>query len=303
MFDAGDPTFIVEAWSSEEVVLPHSRRVLEVPEADAEVSHAWLQLDGRRCSVWLLNASESDKDPRRLDARRRLRIHLLRLHAERECLRLTLNRINDDSLPLTDPKRLDAVQYYLTEVVRSVEKQDRFGIAQTPLLDAARHAYGLALGGHAASLLGQRKKVAALVQAYIERENSKSTITYVVEGDLVSITLGNVTVTGDFNVVTATNITNSFNKAAQAPVDAQLKERLQALALEIANLAKALPAEEAEKVSTDLGVLTTEVTSKKPRKAWYELSAAGLLEAAKTVAAMTGPVTTAVKAVLALVVG
>ncbi len=61
--------------------------------------------------------------------------------------------------------------------------------------------------------------------------------------------------------------------------------------------------DEAEKVSRDLHTLASEATSKAPRKAWYELSGQGLIEAAKTVAAMAGPVTTAVKAVLSLLAG
>jgi hypothetical protein len=81
-----------------------------------------------------------------------------------------------------------------------------------------------------------------------------------------------------------------------------MKEALKELTAKVAELAKQLPPDKAEPVSKDLLALTSEAVSKEPRKAWYELSANGLLEAAKTVAEMTGPVTTAVKAVLALLV-
>ena len=116
------------------------------------------------------------------------------------------------------------------------------------------------------------------------------------------IQMGNVTVAGDFNFVTAQNIQNSFNKAANADVSEPLKEALKDLTTKTAELAKQLPPDKAEAVSKDLAALTTEAVSKEPRKPWYELSANGLLEAAKTVAAMTGPITTAVKAVVSLLI-
>src|SRR5262249_8048245 len=114
-----------------------------------------------------------------------------------------------------------------------------------------------------------------------------------------TIQIGNVSVTGDFSVVTAKNIQESFNKTSQSTVDAELREKLCALTVEVGKLAAKLPKDEADRVSQDLQTLTAEATSKAPRKKWYDLSAEGLLEAAKTVADMAAPVTTAVRAVLA----
>ena len=116
-----------------------------------------------------------------------------------------------------------------------------------------------------------------------------------------SINMGNVSVGGDFNAITAENITNSFNKAAASEANADMKEALKNLALQVAELAKALPQEKAESVSRDLNTFTGEAVSKQPRQQWYELSANGLLEAAKSVTSLAAPVTTAVKAVLALI--
>jgi len=147
-----------------------------------------------------------------------------------------------------------------------------------------------------------RRQVSAKVEGYIRRAQNTATVINNIQGNVMNtnIQLGNVNVTGDFNLVTATNIQNSFNKAANAEVTVELKEKLKAAAVEVANLAKKLPPEDAEKVSKDLETLTSEAVSKNPRKEWYELSAKGIVEAAKTVAEMAAPVTAAVKAVLAL---
>jgi hypothetical protein len=75
---------------------------------------------------------------------------------------------------------------------------------------------------------------------------------------------------------------------------------LKDLTAKVAELAKQLPQDKAEVASKDLAALTSEAVSKEPRKPWYELSASGLVEAAKAVAEMAAPITTAVAAVLAL---
>jgi hypothetical protein len=299
-FCSGIPVLIVEHRHSHPVMLaPHTRHVLDVAEADAALSHAWLQLGKQRCSAWFAAIGEGDPD-----WARRLRIHLARLHAERECLKLALVHIkDDDKLDLAkNPARSDAVQQYLNDALRAIQKPERFGLTQSAMLDAARQALGIAFEGQATSLQFMRRQVAVKVEGYIRRAQNTATVINNIQGNVMNtnIQLGNVSVTGDFNLVTATNIQNSFNKAANAGVDAELKEKLKAVAVEVANLAKKLPPEDAEKVSKDLETLTSEAVSKKPRKEWYELSAKGIVEAAKTVAELAAPVTTAVKAVLAL---
>jgi hypothetical protein len=73
-----------------------------------------------------------------------------------------------------------------------------------------------------------------------------------------------------------------------------------ALSTEVANLAKELPDAKAEAVANDLSTLTSEALASAPRRKIYEVSAEGLMEAAKTVAGMAEPITRAVKVVLAL---
>lgn len=301
-FSSGSPAILVESDPSRPLELPpHSRRVLEPAATGAAVAHCWLQFAAQRCSAWFVEAHTTDDD-----TIRRLRIHLLRLHAERECLRQVLSRVNDGSLDLAgDTARSDAVQQYLNDTLQVIERPKRFGQQQGQLLDAAREALGVAFEGQNASFQKMRRQIAVKVDGYIRRAQRTTAVTNVILGDQMntSIQLGNVTVTGgDFNLVTAKSIQGSFNKAANADVSAELKEKLQALTVEVAKLAKELPAEEAEKAARDLEALTDEVTSKNPRKKWYELSAEGLIDAAKAVGEIAAPVVTAVKAVLALLV-
>ena len=70
--------------------------------------------------------------------------------------------------------------------------------------------------------------------------------------------------------------------------------------MQVAELVKQLPPDMKESAARDLETLTAEATTKAPRKAWYELSAQGLVDAAQSVAAMAGPIVTVVGTVLGL---
>lgn len=300
-FCCGSPAILLEYPGDLWLHAPfHTREVLS-SSGGVSVRYAWLQLYGPPCGVWFIATDEvTDRD-----YLRRLRIHLLRLHAERECLGLVLKHLLREDFELaTVPSRLDAIQAYLNSAIRVIDKSEQHGFPKSAILDVAFDAVGLAFEGQEAALDLMRRQVAAKIKGYLRRNHSRANTVNFIQGDQVNaeIKLGSVTVGGDFNLVTAKNIENSFNKAASANVRNDLKESLKSLAVEVSKLAKQLPPEAAEAVSKDLEALTTEAIAKKPRKEWYELSAKGLLEAAKTVAEMAGPVTTAVKAVLALLV-
>ena len=61
-----------------------------------------------------------------------------------------------------------------------------------------------------------------------------------------------------------------------------------------------VPPDIQEKAAKHLDVLTKEATATKPDPDYFNVSANGLIEAAKTVAEMAATIATAVKAVLAL---
>ena len=67
-------------------------------------------------------------------------------------------------------------------------------------------------------------------------------------------------------------------------MDPELKKKLQELAEQVAEMVKEAPEETAERAARDLEALTAEAISKEPRRKWYELSAEGLMDAAKTAA-------------------
>lgn len=114
-----------------------------------------------------------------------------------------------------------------------------------------------------------------------------------------SITIGDgATVHG--NTIAGSTIQNSFNTIAESAAEPTLKAELERLCQQVEQMLAELPQEKGEEVAQDLDSLVKEATKETPRKKWYELSAEGLLEAAKTCAGMAAPVTTTVKSILAL---
>lgn len=100
----------------------------------------------------------------------------------------------------------------------------------------------------------------------------------------VKVTLGDGTVFhGDFAV--AEVIKNSFNRAESTESGETLKGLLKDLTGSVAKLTEAVSAELAKEAADDLEMFVKEAARATPRKKWYELSAAGLLDAAKGVGA------------------
>jgi hypothetical protein len=298
----GTPALIVEVeepyWLP--TMLPHTRHVLDVAEAGASIFHTWLDFDDQPCSAWILAMGEGDPD-----AVRRLRVCLTRMHAERECLNLVLAHIGTGpgyKLKLRDNlDQLDAVQCYLENALPSILKTMRFGINQAPLFEVAHDAFGIALEGQETKLEHMGWQLAEKVKTYIRRVEDKAKVSTNIYGDNVEtkIQMDNVSVTGDITIVTAKNIQNSFNRVQGSKVNTDLKEKLKTLTVEVAKLAKELPPDDAETVTRDLDTLTSEAVSAKPRRKCYEVSAEGILEAAKFVGTMTETVAKAVKDVVA----
>lgn len=297
-FTASAPTLIVE--HTESMQLPrHTRHILDVDGGGAALAHCWIRLGTRRVSTWFIINQHADSA-----AVRNLRIHLSRLHSEREGLRCVISQLNSRKLsPERDLPASDTLQRYFRNTLHVLQRPERFGHNQSLMLNAAQDAFRTALEGETASLEWMRRQVAEQLQGYIDRNRHVSTIiNNNINGNYMATTIqmGNVSVTGDFNVVTAEHIRNSFNKAASTDACDELKEQLRELAVQVADLAKRLPPDQAELLSKDLETLTSEATSKSPRPRWLELSSEGLLEAAKTAGEMAVPIATAVKAVLAL---
>ena len=131
----------------------------------------------------------------------------------------------------------------------------------------------------------------------------KEGITFIVQGDYVK---GNKTMNDDNSINIGGNanssqvgqmLTNCTNMVQQqAP--GERKDLLEALQKQVAQIIAALPEDKKDKaaeVAENLEVVFKEVTSASPRRKWYSLGAAGLLEAASYVKDFGGNITEVLK--------
>jgi regulator of replication initiation timing len=304
MVTAGRPLVLCEYREGDLIDLPpHSINVIAYDFQHLDLAYCRVQLRNVQVGAWLLRTG-AKVDP---DELRRLRLNLFRVHQETESIRLLLRQVIRGNLQF-EGESSDRLQEFLSRVIRVLESKSRFGITQAPLLDAAREVSGLVEPGQRTLLLESITRIRSTVRNKIERQlqsGAPSQIVNVIDHvetlTMTKVVLGNnATINGPFNVVTADTIQNSFNSIAKSDASDELKQRLQELTVQVTELAKHLPSEQAENVARDLEAFAKEATAAAPRKKWYELSASGLVEAAKAVAGMAGPVTSAVKAVIAL---
>jgi hypothetical protein len=315
---AGEPLLIVESrlgrFSLPDSLPPHSRRCQPLEGSDLELAHCRVEEEGRPVGVWILVPGRRT-DP---DTLRRIRVHLGRLHVERQALESVLASLGSRLKITPGTSSSDRIQEFLSKSVSLLERSSRFGFEQQKLLQAAKHWTHATRPGHSATLDAElaraRRNVELKVQRFTRTLEGAQVVNFF--GDDASVRMriqkaenltmkkihfgGDVSVTGDFNAVTADTIQNSFNKATGSDAAPELKAKLEELAEQVATMAKALPEDAAEQAARDLEVLTQEATSKKPREAWYKLSAEGLVEAAKTVGEVAKPIISTVTAILAL---
>ncbi|HUC86270.1 MAG TPA: hypothetical protein VL970_13820, partial [Candidatus Acidoferrales bacterium] len=121
------------------------------------------------------------------------------------------------------------------------------------------------------------------------------------EGFIVSggnVQIGNAAI--GRNARLSVTLQESLAKVEAVKDQPDLQQALKDLCAQVAELTKRLPPERQDTVARDLNTFVTETTSAQPRKAWYDISGAGLIEAAKAVVEFAGPVAKSVKLVMGL---
>lgn len=329
----GEPVILIECRHSDEPP-PYSREVMD--DRGVKLHYSRIERKGQRLGLWLLRVPSPDEaeteagasvwDPglssMTFDLERRLRLHLLRLHAEREVLRQVLRLV---TLRKFEVGRGIAASERLQEYFRAAANlllgEKRRGIRQSDILDSVREFTELVDEGERDTLLASlqsiRGNILRSVRRLSEPKAHSAAATQVTnfgtlavihrqEGELVMAKKEhNPTVHGDYvgghKTVGDGNIVESYNRnAADGGAVEEVRKKVAELSGLVEGLITRLPAEKAAEVRQDLGVFTGEAVKTAPRRNYLELSSKGLIEAAQTVGEMAGPVVEAVKAILTL---
>ena len=301
---------LVEHQRGELAALPEGIRPVVALRRDHRIglAHVRLQAHGRRFSGWFLELGpRSDRD-----AQRRLRLHLLRIHAERQTLRGVLRAVATGALEVQPgTEGTEALQRYLADALALLQRPQAYGLDPSQVFGQASLYDDLVEPGQRTTLLAHLDRVRASVRARVReaarRSRPSSAGVYVLHSG--ELTMNTFTIKlGDHNVlhgdlVVAQRIQDSFNQIADSEADSELKTQLQALAREVAEMSTRLPAPEARQAARDLDTLSQEALSPAPRKPWLQLAGEGLTSAAHRVGAAAGGVVKLTRIVLSLLGG
>jgi hypothetical protein len=309
----GRPLVMVEYPKPEVTDLPpNMKRVKAVQDADVDLHHMALWRHGRLITVWFLGIPDWTE----IDDLRRLRIHLFRLHAERECLALVLRNIVLNRIQIKrSTDETERLQKYLNQVFNTFFASKRYGLDQSDILKVAYQFDDLISSGERPAL----QERLAEIRGNITRKVAEGTTPLPQADDprLIaiidkaffgkgveymdkSINIRKVggSITGNIGIDSPIN--NSFNRIQNSAVDDDLKNKLAQLTAGVAELCKQLPEEQAKAAARDLQTFTEEATAEAPRRSILEVIGNSLSKTAETVQQVGGPVISLVSAIVAL---
>ena len=315
--NAGEPVLLFEYEYSPDIKLPKYCKMLPVDIPGINIGFQRICISTRKLNVWYLSI---DRSVATISDARSIRLHLLRFHAEVQCLKVVLRMIAYNKIPISrgNPSS-DLLQEYLLDASRLISKSKRYGVSQSPILQSIRESFDFVSAGERASLLQVlvdiRKNVFNAVANVTKVTKNSEKVIYVLGNaqfnEAVEIKKEGDTMT-NFNIkfgdhstfhrdfVVANSIQGSFNLIQEAKISDELKQSLEDLAKQVTEVSKNIPNEKAQQMADDLSTFTKEVTKKVPRKAWYDLSAKGMIEAAKAIEGTSGRIVNIVKKILEL---
>lgn len=302
----------IATYAPDEVAsIPRGAKEVKFDEEGHRAHHLLVARHGVTVPVWLISEYEVEDQ----DQLRRLRLHLARLHAEREVFKWTLSCASQGKLagPNSGPA-WDRLQGYLNDTDRLLTRGSIFGFA-TPDLRTALGLEDLVNPGERESLLGQLRGMRGNVFRKVEAIPSQKTPPQIVFiqkqiavneqiGDIHmddnSISIGDVS--GEIHGVIGNEnyIANSFQRIEGSEASGDVKTTLKELVQAVEELKPKLGDQEREAATRDLGGLVNEATAPKPRRGILESLGDGLVQTAKSVGEVGLPVLKLVTQLVAL---
>lgn len=302
---AGNPLVFMELESSQATIPKWAKVVFS--DDHLALYHLPLIINNLKINVWIVKKYLINKD-----AFRRLRLAVLRTHAELECLKQVLRVISQGKIINPQAEKIpDGLQNYLNNSITNLQKPKRYGIDQEEIIAVYRNFEEFVDLNERETLLDRLQSIRNNFFKNLEKFTTPQEITqqtFYITGEMVQVGGNNMTkinsTIGDGNtfhgdLAVAEVIKDSFNKTASAKGgNDELFAKLNELTELVAKLCEQLPPNESQTAARDLKTLVDESTSPAPRQEWYKLSAEGLIKAAKTCAALAGPIAETVKQIL-----
>lgn len=324
---AGNPMILMEYDKSEIVKLPHMvKHIASLEQFGISLAHTIIynSRNKTKIRVWLIGKDKNSEK----EAVRNLRLNLLRLNAEQECLKQVLRSIQYEKIIIKPhSEATDRLQNYINNAIRSIRQNERYGIPNSEIIEVSNSYENIINGNERTFLLTQlesiRKNIYRKVKLYTEPtqkpssriivSNSNGGSNIYIEGTIqeggIVMTNTNVTI-GDNNTFTGNNNIGSVligssntitNMEPKSKDEELLKQKLAELNELVTELCKNLSAEEGEQAAKDMAGIVQEATSSKPRKSYLELFTGGILAASKYCSSLIEPIAKAVDNLMGLI--
>ncbi|MGO9180937.1 MAG: hypothetical protein ACLQBX_18770 [Candidatus Limnocylindrales bacterium] len=302
---SGRPMVVVEFGKDELRKLPRRAIVIEAairgPGVFAYYEHPTSQ---GTIPVWFVARGDAP-----YPALRSLRLCLLRLHAERECLDLVLAHIAARRLDyIAGSEGADARDRYLDDATQILEKRWSRGIHQSELVTAMNAVERVERPFATQALLdeieGIRRQVRVKVERYVQ-ERAAPRVTVEKGGIYMAGDAGIVAPGGNFygttvGKVIADQINSSFNTLASSTASSDVKEAVSTLKARVDELIPKLPGEgEKKQAARMFENLTREAATADPVESVVRGAGEAIAGFGSKVAELAGPIAAAVNGVLA----
>ncbi|MER6254674.1 hypothetical protein ABT224_25290 [Streptomyces sp. NPDC001584] len=310
----GRPLLLVD-YSPEEAERPPDAMAVNLgQDIGVRLAHCRISFRGTLVGVWLIERTSASPDK---DALRRLRVHLLRLHTEYECVRLVLRFLTRQA---EEGRNTEAVARFLNRGLDLLSSPRKYGFDQDPILAAAYEAEQLVTADEWRTVVHMLSEKRAHELARIDNATGGwarldgGTATgaqpvYIADRIVVAGRGGTVNefhtrAGGDIHGVIGSGnvLTSSFNSIDSSHLPDEAKALLKQLTEAVALTASKLPAAEAEQVSRDLSAFQDEAMSGTPRRNVLQVFGDSLQKAAGFVGDVGAPIANLVTAVIGLIV-
>lgn len=153
-------------------------RMVIALENELVVRHCWIRHRGQTISTWFFE----EQDNARQEFIRRIRVHLLRVHAERECLKSIFRLIVQGRVLVPNGKEEgNLLQDYLRQSLSFLSKTRSYGIWKSGILETFQEFEDIVSPGERKTLLNELARIRGNIRRQVEqftapRERARSAV-------------------------------------------------------------------------------------------------------------------------------
>lgn len=292
---AGIPILFLQTSKYKNLTIPKEAISINLPDWPLRLYHYGIPYRGGKIYTWIL---QSELSKIQQDISRTLRLYLLRLNAEHECLRLILQNITNKNIEITRGTiESDNLQWYLDKTLKRIKRlESTSGNVNEQIAEIARQSINTIRPGQLDILLENvndyRRHIREKIENYANKDASIINYGYMEVRNMEN-KQGNTYNLSNFKagiLNIESKLTNVSQSIRDIPsFDQSLKDELKQLIEQLNVALQKAPIEkidESEALVDTTKNLVEDISKDKPNKAKIQLTLEGLKKAAENIASV-----------------